>query len=376
MTKKQSITVIDWLQVRFNVELPTFSNNKKYFKLNNETFILYTGNQSQNFSNVDDLYIKGEKVGTLQYNPRSTIIKDSIIILKIENELFYNETYLKYVDYCISVLKWKYEGITRIDIARDCINYDLIPFVKTHYHSTELRLPTYSIKKVGKTKLYPYDETMYLGSKSSGKHIKIYDKSKELKNNNKRHIKAFYRLNGMDWKSNTVERFELSLNGKKAKNINVFALTNHNYLNDILRQESKGFFEFTKTVIRKGKKKIKDVTPIKFNDVTPTEYNKVTQKKVYTLNSLGTAKRLIKSLYFDNLEHKDVTYLDNQTMIYRLVSKNDLWDWYNTKQDYWLNEFNRKTANDVISLMVEQQLSECIANNNLEGIEKILNEYE
>jgi hypothetical protein len=346
--ESKNLIIIDWLQLRFELEIPTFFN-KQYFQLNKESFIQYTGNQSMNFYNVDNLFIKSEKVGTIQYNPRSNIIKANMVILKIENELFYNNTFQYYINYIIDVLKWNLKGITRIDIASDFTNKNIISFLKEYYHKTELKLPNYNIRIRGKGKVNELENTMYVGSKNSDKYIKVYNKSKELTESNKRHIKNYYRVNGIDWKVTKIERLELTLKSKRTKNIDVRKLANQKYLNEILKTESKGFFEFYKPVTRKGKKVNKDVTPVTFNNIQLNEYNKVKQKKEYNLNTIETAKRSIKFLYFNNLEHQNTIYLDNESAINRLLGEYDLNNWYKEKMPYWNKEFQKQTGEYLIN---------------------------
>lgn len=368
--ESKNLIIIDWLQLRFELEIPTFFN-KQYFQLNKESFIQYTGNQSMNFYNVDNLFIKSEKVGTIQYNPRSNIIKANMVILKIENELFYNNTFQYYINYIIDVLKWNLKGITRIDIASDFTNKNIISFLKEYYHKTELKLPNYKIKKVGKNNIYidKNGNTVYVGSKDSDKYIRVYDKSKELKESNKRHIKTFYRHNHIDYNNTKIERYELCLRSKKTKNIDVRKLANQKYLNEILKTESKGFFEFYKPITRKGKKINKDVTPIKFNQIYLPEYNKVKQKKEYNLNSIETAKRNIKFLYFENLEQQDTIYLDNSSMINRLVNKYDLNEWYKQKVPYWNKEFQKQTGEYLIKKLDQKMKTiDGVKASNLECI--------
>src|SRR5690606_15302731 len=163
----------------------------------------------------------------------------------------------------------------------------------------------------------------YLGSKSSDKQIKIYNKSKELETNNKRHIKAYFRRNGIKYKSNDVIRFELSIRGKKAKNVDLSKIEDINYLTDILKKECKGFFEFRKEVIRAGKKKIIDVTPIKFKPEFLTTYNKLQVTNHNTLNSIFTVKRTIKSLYMENKEKLNSYNLNIDSVINELIRKNE-----------------------------------------------------
>lgn len=349
MNNNKNITVIDWLQIRFKVELPTFSN-KEYFIFNNDCFIKFTNNESQNFANVDDLYIYSNKVATVQYNPRSGILDSAMVIVKLENELFYNNTFVTYIDYLIHTLKWQYEGVSRIDIAHDSINNNVLNFLDSYLIGNRQNIKHNSKANIH-TQINKYKDVkpFYCGSIKADKFCKVYDKTKEMEVNNKRYIKSFYRLNNIDYKNNKVERFELTLKNKKAKNINIYLLTNKDYLNKILHTECQKFFQFTKEVIRKNKKKTLDVTPLKFENNAEIEYNKVVQKKSITINPIHSTKRSIKYLYLKNKEQLNSRNLDVETVIRQLVKENDLTGWYEQKRKYWDLEAEKKTAFNIIN---------------------------
>lgn len=348
MNNNKQLIILDWLQIHYRAEIPTFKD-KNYFQLNKDCFIKYTYSGSKNFLNVDELFINGVRVATIQHNPRSSVNNDNTIILKFENELFYSKSIAYYMDYINNILQWENRGVTRMDIAADTIKQAPYEFTKKYYHLTGLKTSTYKTKIVGKAKPYINNGTIYLGSKSSDKQIKIYNKSKELETNNKRHIKAYYKRNGIDYKSNEVIRFELSISGKKGKNIDLSKIEDTNYLTDILKKECKGFFEFRKEVTRAGKKKIIDVTPIKFKPEFSTTYNKLQVTNNTTLNSIFTAKRTIKSLYMENKEKLNSYNLNIDSVLNELIRKNDLQEWFNSKKPYYDKEAESKTSYELIN---------------------------
>jgi hypothetical protein len=215
--------VVDWLELSFKGNIPESIHNPKRLMLNGNCFIEYNTNVTNKyFHQVADLYIDFRKIGEIRFNPRNSYNDTETILFKFENWLLYENNYTDYVQYMVDVLGWNYNHIVRIDVAIDCINKNLLRFMKV-YDSPQNKERVERIFPKGRDKSLTINtigdvcKTVYYGKCSADRYIKIYNKNEELKKSDKKYIPYFWKVNHLDYVNNPVERLELTLRQKQSK---------------------------------------------------------------------------------------------------------------------------------------------------------------
>lgn len=344
---------MDWLELSFRGELPDFIENPETFYINNNCFLEFTNNRNQYFQTIVNLWINNRKIGELKYNPSTAFIDENTVHFKIENHLLYSKDYPLYIDYLQTILGLKFQHIVRIDIATDTINHNLLNFIRKYHNSTNIRIKGKQ-KKItinSKGKIY---KTVYFGSMSSEKFIKIYNKTQELKAKDKAYIKGFWKLNNLNYQNNEVERIELTLKTKQAKYIDLNKLPDPNYLASICRTHFKNYFEFIGTYRQNNKTVKKDVTPLQFNEFQTQLLEKYKHIQKFTTKA---QKMELKRLFFNiqitkeliEIEHgkqNTVTELyiaiNNFSGAIRTINKlYNLEQYYDQNNGFWKKEFDK-----------------------------------
>lgn len=231
MAEQQKILCsCDWLglSLRLNGEVKPIKGHvwREYSATNvwNKRWILYTE--------------EGDKVLTLLYDPRSSIISSKAALLEIENEwLYHGGGYWKILDTLRNSVFFEVIGISRLDLCVD--------FVPTKYQSKTIdnlyngkyyvvgkrngsdfwsRNKNKKLKDDWLDRVIPHNQSW--GHKTSAIKWKLYYKSKELldamggKFYDKPYIVDMWRINGLD--TSNVWRLEVSL-----KHLNDYSIYGH-----------------------------------------------------------------------------------------------------------------------------------------------------
>lgn len=314
--------------------------------------------EDRNFNLLYQLVVDNKKVGRLKLSPKKGFIKKDTVHFLIDNQILYTDMWTKYLDYLLTTLHFQLSHITKIDIAVDYEinekNNSIIDFLKKfQYYSDNREKLNYKVNAKGRKKIisiasYKSSSTIYWGKSSSDKYIKIYNKSNELLNSNKDYILEFWRNNGLNYKSNVIERFELTLKTKLCSIIDISKLTDSDYIASLLKTHLKGYFEFSREIKRKNKIKKLNVTPINFDGFATKLLPKY---KYQPKQSDRSNKILLKSLYFNmkliNLDSEDDDgNMDIKTLkdAIKVIIKShpQLYEYYLDKKRFWDLEFNRK----------------------------------
>lgn len=190
---------IDWVQVATKSTI-----NRSQFEF------IDTGNRSRQFSRIEEIYYDGIKLGVIESEPYSNIIDSNLKILKIENSVLYLENPFEIIDELLLGLNIKINNITRLDLYID--SDTVIDF--------EILKASSAIKYKGFKAIYYNDDqiqTCMIGKRSSGSQFVIYNKSKEINDNNKLHLKE-YKKNV--FKNREFIRYEVRLYSPVKKIIN------------------------------------------------------------------------------------------------------------------------------------------------------------
>jgi len=299
--------VVDNLELNFKGDIYLKADYllNKTFPLNQNCYIECLPLGSKMFNVIANLYIDDRLIGELRFSPRKGFFDSDLINFKYENVLLYSNDYIHYKDYLVEVLKWEYKGISHIEIAEDHIGSIVERFVKDYYHKTDPIFPIskqYQTRHKGKIKRKSINTStmVYWGKITADKSIKVYNKTLELIQESPHkasYINHFWKLNGIPFENNTMERFEMSFRHLHAKMFDFDKLDDCNYLASILETHCKNYFDFEKKYRNHNKTYYKDVTPISFKEFHTIKLEKFKQEKQYTLKSEHTTVKSLYTLY-------------------------------------------------------------------------------
>lgn len=200
-------------------------------------------NGTKHFENFYLVYLHGELFGSIRTTPRSPVLDPNLSIFKIENHILYQRGWIVRFDYVIEQVGIKVYNVSRLDVAIDGAGFmaDYQNVISGKY------------KKVGRAKMSTIHEPcgkvegFYIGSRSSPKFIRCYDKTKELRDNlGKNYITQWWDDNDF-FVGDKVERIELTIKNKGLKFIKDFNyadLEKPNYLAGIMEAIFKNFYQF------------------------------------------------------------------------------------------------------------------------------------
>ena len=368
--------VCDNLELNFKGNIPYDSNYKeRKYSFNDNCYIFFHSSGNQMYEVLADLYIDDRRIGELRFAPRKSFFDSDLINFKMDNIHLYSDNFVNYVTYIIEVLHFDLMYINHIDIASDTIKHNIISFTDEYLYKSQYQ-SNYNIKhkgKITKDSITTDNKGIIHWDKiNATKYIKIYNKSQELidnvKHNKSGYIQYFWEQHGLDYTNNVVERFELTLKAIHSKLIDYKRLNDSNYLASIMKSHCSNFYEFEKTTIDHQKKYIKDVTPIAFNSFNTTKIDKYKYEPTFSLRS---EKIVLKSLFIDYLRTKHIAsnqYVKmniedvpdklkdyqtiSQTIENLLFKYPSLHEFYNSKKDGWIKEFESTDLlfNDITSI--------------------------
>ncbi|QKJ63827.1 replication initiation factor domain-containing protein [Flavobacterium sp. M31R6] len=218
----KTLISIDYLIINLKGDLtPRTSNNSLDFELHLEPF------GTKTFANKNLVKYKGEQIGFILSNPRSSILDDQLNQFQFENHVFYSKslTEIRTIIYEFTdFYNLEFTAINRLDIAYD-INDN-----NGYYRDLANNVTTGKVKLAGRKKSFSTHNELVkgvcinngfnLGSRSSTKFLRVYNKSLSLEIKEKQHIIDFYKAN--DFENQNVWRFEYQLNASFFNNLKAF----------------------------------------------------------------------------------------------------------------------------------------------------------
>lgn len=167
------------------------------------------------FARVEELFLSGERIATITSLPYSPVIKEDLIIIKLDNWVLYSTEFIVIYGIILKELNIREEKISRIDICKD-----LVTFYKKRKPSNLIKyFLSGNLLKVGKSKYCTIGDTdrtltydyLSFGRKASNLNVYLYNKSRELQEvQNKQHIQNKWTENNFE-KDLPVYRLEFSL---------------------------------------------------------------------------------------------------------------------------------------------------------------------
>lgn len=264
--------VLDWLSIYC---LGTINDTENY------TFKLLDYHTRQ-FSKVYEIYFRSKKIGIVTAEPLSKILNAKALIIKFENSLLYMAALNHFVFKFLKETKLFFKSITRCDIAQDFLRFsnDYHPqqFIRDFFTGTNLKNGRGTFQAIGEQKSKTVYDYLKFGSRLTGRHIYLYNKSKELREvKEKQHIKDYWKLNNLDTGAD-VWRLEFSFKGAKNKlldelsglltKISLPDLFNFEKLKEIFLTAVNQLFAFKINDGTKNKSRMKDLKLIEENEKT------------------------------------------------------------------------------------------------------------
>lgn len=187
------------------------------------------------FTHVVEVYHQRLRVATITQCPRSPVINPRCTLVKLENRVLYSMRYVSILFAIQKILRLRYKGITRIDVACDFNTFyngrSVQKFIK-NYVLTTPSSPRHIYRKGSdeffvrgskKKNTVSFFNYIRLGSKNSRIHSYIYDKTQELKDKkDKPWIRAAWERAGLTNSDDThVWRAEISIHAEGTELINL-----------------------------------------------------------------------------------------------------------------------------------------------------------
>ncbi len=304
---------------------------------------------TKHFETLFNLYYQDTLVGTLlAYPRRGNKLNPDTIQLHIENQNFYDDTDLKsIIETFLFRFSIKYNNLTRVDVYLDSYGFqngitlnDLDYLLDAGEIITNTRVKDKS--KYSKKVENRFMTTGFTwGSRSTGRYLRIYNKTLELLHGSKVWIDEHHKLNGLV--DHDVFRFEYELKNSFLKHIknfdwsDIFSTEGQFELLDIAR---KGHFSF---VVEDGQVRNDRKTPFplfdwdKLRQTAHFVFDYSWKRKFPVGHSLRSVQVMVSSL----LKHYVINEQPEPTLnqIKQILEQYRLKDWFEKRKDEYLKKF-------------------------------------
>lgn len=338
--KKQvsDVVSVDWFETTIMINLSKIDQEKESLQLSESIFLLNDRCRTKHYLNKWTLVYCGEKVATLMTNPDASYMPPNQAQMKLENYLLYSIDWLDIYKDVLHELKWIHKSLTRLDIAIDGSSVkNALKLVNDHDKGNV----------IGRKGKADFDwkkghlknvKSFIIGSAKSEKLATIYKKSDEIKESEKGYIKDFWTKNGLQDIEDTY-RFEIRLRSKIANNYDLDRLDQNSYLSSIVRSEIKNWFEFYYCGKDKNKHRTYKSGTMEWIDWENIKGELLPKNKAILKTGIHRAKRLIKDLsYIHHVEGKPL----QTDIIDLLMNEYCLHQWYDTRIDFWIEDFEKE----------------------------------
>ncbi len=341
--KPKKLTIsLDWFQ--FSILSPLLVNETenppKTISFGEDILLAKEGGAKENgikdFKHCYQLLLNDEPFLQISTCPRSSIIDANLSTIKVENYWLYRTGFITCLLYALEKMNATIKNISRLDIAVD--GGDFLKDFTDLLHGKYLKL--------GKAKMaveYKSDCTMqggYIGSRSSDKFCRIYNKTTELASGdkNKTYIKDFWIKNGLD--AEEVERLEITLKTKAIRTIKDFdwtRLEDSKYLAGIMKSQMQKLYVLIPVTGSPNKSRREKIQPCFYPYFDAIEVERLpTTKKP---NILWRVKRWVTHEMlrtFSKLDGTGQDLWDNAfTRCYKECKDYGILDWYKERLEKW-----------------------------------------
>ncbi len=312
-------------------------------------------NGIKDFKCCYELLLYSEIFLQISTSPRASIIDANLSTIKVENCWLYRTGYITCLEYVLEKMNATIKNISRLDIAVD--GGDFLNDFTDLLHGKYLKL--------GKAKMsveYKHDCTMqggYIGSRSSDKFCRIYNKTEELANGekNKTYIKDFWVKNGLD--KEEVERLEITLKTKAIRTIKNFdwtRLEDNKYLAGIMKSQMQKLYVLIPVTGESNKSRREKIQPCfyPYFDAIEVERLPTTKKPNITWRvKRWVTHEMQRTFAFAELNQAGQDLWDNAfARCYQECKDYGILDWYKERLEKWekdkkVHELMRKKIKEV-----------------------------
>lgn len=210
----------DWLQLHLylSADIEDYKNDR---------FLIKRTGQSKVFKDIFIISnLAGYPVATWATNANDCIMEKGHGVLKFDNkQLYINADLKKYVTNFLEHFKFKFIGITRLDICFDFHEFENFRapenFIKDFLFNRILKKQNTKFLAGGTHDKESYCESISFGSKQSNVYYKLYNKSREmLAKVHKPHIINSWNKTLLDHENKDVWRLEFTLNADTSTILN------------------------------------------------------------------------------------------------------------------------------------------------------------
>ena len=341
--KNKLLIGVDWFECTVNGSfLDNTSNPTDILSFSDGDIVLLKDelrpNGTKHFQYCYEVYLHGERFGLVNTVPRSSVLNDSLSIIKVDNHILYQRGWVARLEFIMNELGVVLHNVTRLDIAIDGGD-----FLKDY---TNLISGKYT--KVGRATMQTQHthngsvQGFYIGTRSSEKYIRGYNKTLELKKScNKGYISDFWADNGLV--GDNIERLEITLKRKAMQRIVDFdmgKLEDSGYLAGIMCSQMQKLYVLVPSggdsnVTRKTKIQVVDWSFFDAKEVL--RRSKVKSPSVVWAVQRAVSFEMRES--YSGLEDLGVNLWEQAyTRSYSRCEKYGILDWFTTRLPKWEKE--------------------------------------
>lgn len=330
--KNLNVCSVDWFETQLTGQLPDIEEGKLDYEICEFLHLRDKQLKTKNFNYLFDVYYYGEHVGTLQTHTRAPKYFDpNAIQFKLLNHLLYTEDWLTIYSDILNGSNWSHKSLTRLDIAIDGVGAS--KYRDMVYKAVNTRSKVMLSGKANVSTNYKGNQiqSVTVGSRSSDKYGRIYNKTQELKRSNKTYINQFWNNSNLSIKPNDdIWRIEIEANSKlfKKRGYDIWRLNDTNYIASIMRTELKGWLSFYSMTTDKNKYRAMKKNEKELIDWETIGGQLLPKAKAKKPSDIFQAKAYLKS----QKRFKQVFGLSTPEEV---INHFELEDWHESKEHYW-----------------------------------------
>lgn len=283
---------LDWLQFVVSPSVDEYSIDN-YNDQNLQIEKIRT-HHNTNFITCHKVIYKGIAVLDIFSNPINHTHKKGEMCVKVCNHILYQSGCLNDILDLMGILNLRFERLSRIAIALDGRpNFKILGYL-TRYLKTKTIQINNDILEITPFKFKKNElkwEGFSIGKRRSQKFARVYNKSNELKSNDKHYIIQYWEMNRIDYSHNDVTRFELELGYKHLKKYNLKDISDFfdaGFIAKLFQIETEKWLRFYKVKLQDIKDLRKDKAIQKGKEIHYIMWNKLpsTTIKIDTIQNL------------------------------------------------------------------------------------------
>jgi hypothetical protein len=209
---QNALFTLDKLEISIRIKdyLQEITDKTKDIIINDSFIMELTHKKTPIFNSVYNIKIDGMVIFDLWCNPNPNLLDIDRAVLRYKNEILYSDHVKNFYTKAKNSLNFLFQKIKALDIAADMEKTKEMDKFQYQFASSKINFvgsPSVTIQKKG-------DKIEYfrIGSRSSDKFIRTYDKRQELKVSNKKYIAEYWKENGFN-EEKEIFRVELALKG-------------------------------------------------------------------------------------------------------------------------------------------------------------------